>query len=167
MEEWSFVRRTRQNHAIEHATVTILAQRDPRRRLFARSDPGGFLLYGAVTTPDLRAAVVEALDRLRAGEFDLAIHPNCGTNFVAAASLAGLAATVASFLSRRARWRALPLTILTSILALLAAQPLGYLAQAHITTLAEVEDVQIERIERSVWFGIPVHRVRFTYASKR
>ncbi len=167
MEEWSFVRRTRQNHAIEHATVTILAQRDPRRRLFARSDPGGFFLYGAVTTAELRAAVIEALDRLRSGELGLAIHPNCGTNFVAAGFLAGLAATAASLLSRRARWQALPLTILTAILALLAAQPLGYLAQAHITTLAEVGDVQIDRVERSVWWGIPVHRVRFTYASTR
>lgn len=167
MGEWPFVRRTRQNHAIEHATVTILAQRDSRRRLFARSDPGGFLLYGTVTTAELRAAVVEALDRLRAGEHNLAIHPNCGTNFVAAGFLAGLAAAVTGLLSRRTRWQALPFTILTAIVALLAAQPLGYLAQAHVTTLAEVEDVQIDRVERSVWLGIPVHRVRFTYAPER
>lgn len=167
MQEWSFVRHTRQNHAIEHATVTILAQRDPRRRLFARSDPGGFLLYGAVTTAEVRAAVSEALNRLRAGEHNLAIHPNCGTNFVAAGFLASLAAAAARLLSRRARWQALPLTVLTATLALLAAQPLGYLAQAHITTLAEVGDVQIDRVERGSWLGIPVHRVRFTYAPER
>ncbi|MFI5270194.1 MAG: DUF6391 domain-containing protein, partial [Chloroflexota bacterium] len=41
-----FGKRLRQNHALEHATMAILQQRDPRARIIARSTSRGFKLYG-------------------------------------------------------------------------------------------------------------------------
>ena len=45
-----FGRRIRQNHAIEHATVTVLTARQPHLRLSARSTSPEFC-FSAVATP--------------------------------------------------------------------------------------------------------------------
>ena len=42
------VRRTRQHHAIEHATLHLLAARFPGKSFAGYSDPGGFTVYGDV-----------------------------------------------------------------------------------------------------------------------
>ncbi len=153
------IRRIRQHHAIEHATINILMQRNPRRHLIARSDPGGFQVYGAVEMEELRETVSEALQRLQSGERDLAIHPNCGTNIVTAGVMAGLTGVIVAAGQRRRWWEQIPLALLATTLALLAAQPIGYLAQARVTTLADVREVRLGRIERRVWGTTPVHRV--------
>ncbi len=160
---WPPIRRTRQHHAIEHATISILSQRYPRLHLIARSDPGGFQVYGAVRTEDLREAVEEAVRRLQSGEHDLAIHPNCGTNIVIAGVLAGLTGLVIASGQRRRWWEQLPLALLATTLALLAAQPLGHLAQMHVTTSPNVEGLSLVRIHRRTWGVTPVHRVEFTW----
>src|SRR5260370_39939288 len=75
-----FGRRIRQNHALEHATITILSGMVPDLRVSARSSSSGFIILGDVDLGLLRRALDEALRRLQAGEAELAIHPNCGTN---------------------------------------------------------------------------------------
>ena len=80
--------RTRRNHGLEHATITLLSQRQRGLSMVGRSTPNGFYLYGDVSTEALAEAAAAALARMRAGEHHLAVHPNCGTNFVTA----GLAA---------------------------------------------------------------------------
>src|SRR3989304_53818 len=87
-------RRTGGNHAIEHATVPVLAGRCPRRAVAGRSDSRGFWLYGAVDTDTLRSAVGEAIVRLEQ-EPELAVHPYCGTNLVVNGVVAGLVSLVA------------------------------------------------------------------------
>ncbi len=77
-----FGRRIRQNHALEHATVTILSGYVPDLRISAFSSSRGFTILGDVDLGQLRRALDEALRRLQAGEAQLAIHPNCGTNLV-------------------------------------------------------------------------------------
>ena len=156
---WTPIRRTRQHHAIEHATVSILTQRNPRLQLIARSDPGGFQVYGAVSTEELREAVEEALRRLGAGEHDLAVHPHCGTNIVIAGVLTGLIGLVIASGQRRRWWEQLPMALLATTLALLAAQPLGHLAQIHVTTLADVRGARLGGIAKRAWGATPVHRV--------
>ncbi|MCS7002242.1 MAG: DUF6391 domain-containing protein, partial [Dehalococcoidia bacterium] len=45
---------TRQNHALEHATISILLQRLPQPvRLIGRSTPFGFYIHGDVPTEPL------------------------------------------------------------------------------------------------------------------
>src|SRR5436309_14555054 len=82
-----FGRRIRQNHALEHATITILSGYVPNLRISARSSSRGFIIFGDVDLGQLRRALDEALRRLQAGEAELAIHPNCGTNVVVGVSL--------------------------------------------------------------------------------
>src|SRR5215470_6979463 len=82
-----FGRRIRQNHALEHATITILSGMVHDLRVSARSSSSGFIILGDVDLGLLRRALDEALRRLQAGEAELAIHPNCGTNLVVGISL--------------------------------------------------------------------------------
>jgi hypothetical protein len=65
---------------IEHATLTLLAERYPGRRLAGYSDPAGFSSLTDLPQPAVRRALTDALARLRAGEARLAVHPFCGTN---------------------------------------------------------------------------------------
>src|SRR5438128_388351 len=82
--------RVRQNHALEHATVTILSRMVPDLSISARSFTNGFIVFGDVDLNLLRQATDEGLRRLQAGEAELAIHPNCGTNIVVGISLVTL-----------------------------------------------------------------------------
>ena len=75
-----FARRIRQNHALEHATITVLSGMVPDLSISARSSSSGFIILGDMDLGLLRRALDEALRRLQAGEASLAIHPNCGTN---------------------------------------------------------------------------------------
>ena len=59
--------RIRRNHGLEHATINILLQRFPFRRLAGYSFPGGFFILGDLLTEDLRDAVVQALARMNNG----------------------------------------------------------------------------------------------------
>ncbi len=142
------LRRIRQNHALEHATMHILARSNPGLHLVGRSTSRGFLVYGDVETQTLADAVSEALARLRAGEHNLAVHPRCGTGVATAGILAGLAAFVAIQTERKSKWTALPKVLLSSTLAVLIAQPLGLTIQRDLTTDPHLEDVRIKRIQR-------------------
>ena len=158
------VDRTRRNHGLEHATITVLSQRFKGVSLVGRSTPNGFHLYGNVSTADLSDAAQEALDRMKGGEIALAVHPNCGTNFVTAGIAAGLASYIGflganSALARRDR---LPLVALMATGALIFAQPFGLQVQRHVTTSGEMRDMQISRVERRQRGRVPAHFVATT-----
>ncbi len=141
--------RIRRNHALEHATLHVLAQRNARRMIAGHSDLKGFWILGDVSPEELREAVAEALMRLRAGERDLAVHPNCGTNFATAGILAGLGASLA-MIGAAKRWRdrleRLPMAISLATLAVIIAQPLGLKIQREVTTQADPLQLEIEEI---------------------
>ncbi len=67
-DDMLFGRRIRQNHALEHATVTVLSGLIPDLRISARSSSRGFIIFGDVDLGLLRRALDEALRRLQAGE---------------------------------------------------------------------------------------------------
>jgi hypothetical protein len=79
----------RRNHGLEHATLHILSQRYPGLSMAGHSNSTGFWLFGDVPTEAVKSAVDEALQRMRSGEHNLAVHANCGTNFVTAGTVAG------------------------------------------------------------------------------
>src|SRR5260370_17006224 len=81
-DDMLFGRRIRQNHALEHATITILSGYVPDLRVSARSSSRGFIIFGDVDLGQLRRSLDEALQRLQAGEAELAIHPNSATTLV-------------------------------------------------------------------------------------
>lgn len=156
--------RLRRNHALEHGTIQVLSQRQPRTLFIGRSDFGGFFLYGEVETDAVRQAVAEAEARLRQGEHHLALHPNCGTTYLAAGVLASGVSFVTLFGGRRQRWsellHRLPIAALASTLAVVLAQPLGLALQQRLTTNADLGTLRVIAVEsRSLGRGT-VHRIR-------
>lgn len=161
--EAGFVRRVRQHHAVEHATITILMSRNPGLSLVGgRSDHRGFYIYGSVQTPLLATAVQEALRRLKAGEARLAIHPNCGTNLVTTGTLAGVAALTAAGIARYRRAGLLdqiPAAIIAATGAVVASRPIGMRLQRQVTTCADVADLQMGEITRRELGSFVLHFV--------
>src|ERR671917_1287816 len=80
----------RRNHALEHATIVVMMEREPGRKLNGFSTDEGFFVQGVRSLEEVESAAREAIRRLRAGEKKLAIHRNCGTTIVAANLLAAV-----------------------------------------------------------------------------
>jgi len=82
----------RQVHALEHGTIWVLSEGNDNENLGGLSTDQGFYIYGQVNQNNLQQAVHRALQRLQGGEWNLAIHPRCGTNLsVTMVLTAGLA----------------------------------------------------------------------------
>ena len=139
------VKRTRQHHAIEHATIHILSARHPERSFTGYSDPLGFTIHGDLDEHDLRTAVGDALLRLQAGERSLAIHPNCGSNLLVTAAAATLASLAGALLMRRGLLERLAASLALTVVAIPVSRPLGYRLQEY-TTEADVSDRWVESI---------------------
>ncbi|MEH1834738.1 MAG: DUF6391 domain-containing protein [Nostoc sp.] len=156
----------RQVHALEHATVWVLsesktaypAKGEPtnvqldNELLGGLSTEQGFYLYGEVNISDLRRAVTLARHRLTSGEWDLAVHPRCGTNLSVAMLLtAGLAVGVHLLLPFRPIEQLIGLGLAATTAAELAPD-LGSMAQRYLTTAIPF-NLAIENITRTrdVW----------------
>ncbi|MBD2355083.1 hypothetical protein H6G41_10705 [Tolypothrix sp. FACHB-123] len=167
----------RQVHALEHATVWLLGEsnstftqtRDAKNiqvdneLLSGLSTEQGFYLYGEVNISDLRRAVTLALHRLTSGEWDLAIHPRCGTNLSVAMLLtAGLAMGVHLLLPFRPIEQLIGLGLAATTAAELSPD-LGFMAQRYITTAIPF-NLKIEQIirTRDVW-GREAHFVKVNW----
>jgi hypothetical protein len=152
------VTRIRRNHGLEHATIHVLSEGRKQFSAQGNSDHRGFRLniYGEVSEADVAAAVAEALRRLRAGERQLAVHPNCGTVLVTTATLATLTAQAMFALEERRapsggsssqmlgnRLNALPGAILAVVLALIVGRPLGLTLQERYTVDGNVGDLDV------------------------
>ena len=146
-----FVRRTRRNHGLEHASVHVLSETVKTRPLAGRSDADGFWLFGDLETDQVKTAVEEALRRMKAGDHQLAIHPGCGTARLTTGTVAGLAAlsgTIGAKKSFGGMMERLPTVILLTMLGIFFSEPLGLQLQEHFTTLGDPGDLQIVSIER-------------------
>lgn len=173
-----FISRVRRNHALEHATIQVLSERLHDLKLMGRSSLWGFYIYGDVPTEAVLAAAQEGLQRLQAGQWQMAIHPNCGTNLAVAGVLAGLGAFLAlgglslkrdpvlpeskaaklGFLWNRLS--RLPLAFTAATLGIILAKPLGPAIQARVTTQADVGDMRIVGVMQETKAGIVVHHAR-------
>jgi hypothetical protein len=132
----------RRNHALEHATIAVLAAHLGHDiRLVGRATFNGFYLYGDLREDQIRVCTTEALQRLQRGEGHLAVSPMCGTNLAVAGVLAGISSMIA--LGSRSRIERTPNVLLASMLAVLAAQPLGRLVQKHFTTDPDLSDTEV------------------------
>lgn len=154
------VRHVRQHHAIEHATLHILAARFPGQRMAGISDPRGFTLFADLAEESVRRAVADAMLRLQSGDQALAIHPHCGTNLVVTGVLATVAALAGSGGQRRDPFMRFVGALLLVLPALLVAQPLGLRVQRY-TTAANVSDRWLQSIYPVTILGFPIYRVEF------
>lgn len=161
----------RQVHALEHATVWVLDDLlgvTPRtttrpvdnEALGGLSTDEGFYLYGKINLPDLHRAVPIALDRLTQGDWDLAVHPRCGTNLsVGMVLTAGLTLGAHLLLPRGPIEQLIGLGLATATATQLAPD-LGILAQRYLTTAIPF-NLRVEEITPTsdIW-GRPAHFVR-------
>jgi hypothetical protein len=156
------VSRVRRNHGLEHATLNILAEQNPRLHLAGHSDVAGFWVVGDVPTEAVAEAVGLALERMKAGEQELAIHANCGTNFVTAGAAAGIAAWLVMLTSGRSlrqKIERLPMVISLATVAIIIAQPLGLILQARVTTSGKPGNLRVIQISAGQQGHFLAHRV--------
>lgn len=139
-----FILETRRNHALEHATLHMLAHTHTGT-MAGHSNPTGFFLFGNFSTQDIWAAATEALERLRGGESGLAIHAGCGTNMATTALLAGTFAWSVLRLAKSTLMKILllPLAVFLGVVGFLISRPLGPVLQQRITTEANMGNMQI------------------------
>lgn len=139
-----FILETRRNHALEHATLHMLAHTHTGT-MAGHSNPTGFFLLGNFSTQDVWAAATEALERLRGGESGLAIHAGCGTNMATTALLAGTFAWSVLRLAKSTLMKILlmPLAVFLGVVGFLISRPLGPVLQQRITTEANMGNMQI------------------------
>lgn len=167
----------RQVHALEHATVWVLGEQpggDNTRysttaseldngALGGLSTDQGFYLYGQLNLADLRRAVPLALQRLTSGEWDLAVHPRCGTNLSVGMLLtAGLALGAHLLLPRGPIEQLIGLGLATATATQLTPD-IGILAQRYLTTSIPF-NLAIEDITATsdIW-GRPAHFVQLRW----
>lgn len=136
---------TRRNHALEHASLHVLARKYKDQNMAGHSNPTGFFLFGDMSLDDIRNAINEAMTRLRAGESGLAIHPGCGTNLAASTLLPATFAWAPFQGVRSIRWRLLliPVALMFAIFGYLLSKPLGPWLQRNVTTEADLGDMQV------------------------
>ncbi len=156
-----FVGETRRNHALEHATLHVLAASNAGKPMAGHSNPTGFFILGDVSTQAVADAATEAMRRLKAGERELAIHPGCGTNLATTALFAG---TLAWFVLRggRSTWSRilrLPFAVGLAAVGAVLSRPLGPIIQQKITTDADLGDLQVVEVRQSLRGSLTAHRV--------
>ena len=134
------IRRLRQHHAIEHATVAVLFERRGRCKVFGLSDFGGFTLSGPFAADDVQAAAAEAIARLQSGQANLAVTDLCGTTLVTTAALAAIGALAGAGNRRVAN---LPRAITFAVAGVALAPAAGRWLQRSLTTDASVEGLAV------------------------
>jgi hypothetical protein len=167
--EMPYIRKTRRNHGLEHATIHLLSARVPHLQMAGRSNAVGFVLLGEAPTVQIERAAADALRRMRAGEHDLAVHPNCGTNLVTTALLVSIAALIGvGAAGRRGVLDRLSAVFTLAIGVLLFSPSIGMALQRHITTEGDPGDLTITGVTRRevrlFWSDAPlvVHHVHTT-----
>lgn len=136
---------TRRNHALEHATLHVLEDRQPDRHLAGHSNPTGFFIFANVTTEELKNSITQALTRLRSGESNLAIHAGCGTNMATSLLMSSFFAFLPVSGRKSTLWRVLmlPVGVLFAVVGYALSQPLGPWLQANVTTEANMGDLRV------------------------
>jgi hypothetical protein len=152
---------TRRNHAVEHATLKILARKYEDKNLAGHSNPTGFFLFGDLALEDIGSAIKEAMTRLRSGERDLAIHPGCGTNLATSMLLPASFAWIPFQGTRSLRWRLvlIPVALMFAVFGYLLSKPLGPWLQRNVTTQADLGDLRLIEI-------VPVRKGVFRVITK-
>lgn len=145
MLNFPLILETRRNHALEHATIHLLARRHPGKRMAGHSNPTGFFLLGDLTTQQVWESATEAHTRLNSGESELAIHPGCGTNLATTALLSATFAWAPLRATRSTLWRFLliPFALTFALVGFSLSKPLGPWLQKHVTTEADLGNLQI------------------------
>ncbi|MBS1250677.1 MAG: hypothetical protein MAG431_02272 [Chloroflexi bacterium] len=158
----TLVSRARRNHGLEHATMNFLNSRHPGQTFAGHADWHGFWIMGEISTEELSEVVKKALQALRGGKRELAIHTNCGTNLVASGTMAGLAGAIGMMGvgdKPRQKLERIPRVAALATLALMASRPLGPLLQKYVTTTGDPRKLEVVNISRHKRGNVTAHRI--------
>jgi hypothetical protein len=139
----------RRNHALEHATIVVMMEREPGRKLNGFSTDEGFFVQGVRSLEEVDSAAREALQRLQNGEKGLAVHRNCGTTIVAANLLAAIFFVAALGIGLYMEWPLYLLILGSIVLAFALRVPLSLLLQRFVTTDADLSNAEVGWVERA------------------
>src|SRR4029078_12373686 len=120
------------------ATIAVLLRRVVHdMRMVGRATRDGYYLYADVSTDLLEESTREALYRLKAGEGHLAVSSLCGTNLAVAGALAA-GASLVTMSGAKNRTEKIPNVVMASMLAVIAAQPIGRMVQRYLTPSRDI-----------------------------
>ncbi len=137
----------RRNHALEHATIVVMMEREPGRRLNGFSTDDGFFVQGVRSISEVESAAREAMRRLQNGEKRLAIHRNCGTTIVAANLLTAIFFLASLAVGLYLGWQLYLLILGAIVLAFALRVPLSLLLQRLVTTDADLTNAEVGWVE--------------------
>jgi hypothetical protein len=137
----------RRNHALEHATIVVMMEREPGRKLNGFSTDEGFFVQGVRSLEEVESAAREAIRRLRGGEKRLAIHRNCGTTIVAANLLTAIFFLASLAVGWYLDWPPYLLILGAIVLAFALRVPLSLLLQRFVTTDADLTNAEVGWVE--------------------
>jgi len=160
LDKIPFVSNTRKNHALEHATMTVLQELYPGLKMAGVSNTQGFFLFADLPTENITDAVLKAQKRLANGEESLAIHPNCGTNLVTSSLIsAGLAWLLlyGSSGTRKPKWYNYVFALSFALPAFVLSRPIGPKVQKLLTTNAELGELSVKLVESNGYGKSLVH----------
>ncbi|PSF36820.1 hypothetical protein C7H19_12705 [Aphanothece hegewaldii CCALA 016] len=164
----------RQVHALEHSTVWVLSEMQSQRNrsdwdneekadnenLGGLSTDQGFYLYGQVNPLELQRAVRQALYRIKTGEWNLAVHPRCGTNLsVAMFVTGGLAFGIHLLLPKGPIEQLIGLGVATAY-AFQVSPDLGQSAQKYLTTSIPFNLEMVDVTQTKDFWGRSAYFVR-------
>ena len=162
----------RQVHALEHATIWMLGSLKNHQSFGDTNDDTnigrlsterGFFLYGKVNPLQLKKAVKIALTRLQRGEWNLALHPRCGTNASVETLLTtGMILSTHLALPKEPIAQLLGLSV-AGLAASCIAPEIGMSAQKYLTTAIPF-NLQIQEIDKTIdrW-GRPAHFIHLKW----
>jgi len=137
-------RKVRRNHALEHATIRVLEKVAGLTHFEGMAYEDGFAVRGPVRPEIVLASAKEALGELQQGNFDLAIHPQCGTTILVVNTLSSIFFILTLLLTGN-------LSLLSVILALVLGQMIGPLTgrfvQRYVTTATDLDNLEITGVE--------------------
>ncbi len=133
----------RRNHALEHATIVVMMEREPGRRLSGFSTEDGFFVQGVRSIEEVESAAREALGRLRDGEKRLAIHRNCGTTIVSVNLLTAIFFLASLGLGLYLGWPIYGLILGSLLLAFALRVPLSLFLQRFVTTDSDLTNAEV------------------------
>ena len=140
----------RRNHALEHATIVVMMERQPGRKFNGFSTDDGFFVQGVRSLEEVDSAAREAIARLKDGERKLAIHRNCGTTIVAANLLAAvffLAALGIGLYLSLSLGNLFLLVVGAMLLSFALRVPLSLLLQRFVTTEQDLTNAEVGWVE--------------------
>ena len=159
----NLISRTRRNHGLEHATLNLLQEHYPHQSFAGHSDPGGFWIIGDIDAPRLTEITTQALKKLQAGNQNLALHKNCGTNMLTTGTMAGLAGAaglIGTGNKKGSWWERLPLVILLATVAVIFSHPLGLYLQRNVTTSGNPGSLHITNVTTHQQGRVTAHRIQ-------